>query len=100
MTKTPFLVFCLVFVITFGLAVGLASTNLGTLSRYRAPLLPFFAVLLLVLSKPLRKPSAEWPDRVAEGTAASRGAIVLPNAPEVVAVDRWRSRVWGADRES
>ena len=42
-TEDPFLVFCIVF------AVGLASTNVGTLSRYRAPLLPFFVALLLVL---------------------------------------------------
>lgn len=48
----PFLVFCIVFVIAFGIAVGLTSTNLGTLSRYRSPLLPFFAVTLLVLGKP------------------------------------------------
>jgi len=48
----PFLVFCVVFVIAFGIAVGLTSTNLGTLSRYRSPLLPFFAVTLLVLGKP------------------------------------------------
>jgi len=50
----PFLVFCVVFVITFGIAVGLASSNLGTLSRYRSPLLPFFIVLLVVLGKPVR----------------------------------------------
>ena len=49
----PFLVFCLVFVVAFGIAVGLASSNLGTLSRYRCLLLPFFVVLLLVLGKPL-----------------------------------------------
>lgn len=52
--EEPFLVFCVVFVITFGIAVGLASTNLGTLSRYRCPILPFFAVLLFVLQKPRR----------------------------------------------
>jgi hypothetical protein len=56
--EQPFLVFCLVFVVTFGIAVGLASSNLGTLSRYRAPLLPFFIVLLVVLSKPIRVGSA------------------------------------------
>jgi hypothetical protein len=49
----PFLVFCFVFVVAFGIAVGLASSNLGTLSRYRCLLLPFFVVLLLVLGKPL-----------------------------------------------
>jgi hypothetical protein len=52
--EQPFLVFCVVFVVTFGIAVGLASSNLGTLSRYRAPLLPFFVVLLVILSKPMR----------------------------------------------
>jgi len=50
----PFLVFCVVFVIAFGIAVGLTSTNLGTLSRYRSPILPFFAVLLFVLGRPRR----------------------------------------------
>jgi hypothetical protein len=52
--EDPFLVFCVVFAVTFGIAVGLASTNLGTLSRYRSPILPFFAVLLLVLQTPRR----------------------------------------------
>lgn len=47
----PFLVFCSVFVAALALAVGLASTNLGTLSRYRSPLLPFFVVLLVALGK-------------------------------------------------
>lgn len=51
-TEDPFLVFCIVFVVAFGTAVGLASTNVGTLSRYRAPLLPFFVALLLVLVRP------------------------------------------------
>jgi hypothetical protein len=55
--EDPFLVFCVVFVVAFGTAVGLASTNVGTLSRYRAPLLPFFAALLLVLFKPISRPS-------------------------------------------
>jgi hypothetical protein len=50
----PFLVFCIVFVLAFGIAVGLASSNLGTLSRYRSPLVPFFVVLLVAVGKPLR----------------------------------------------
>ena len=48
----PFLVFCLVFVVAFGIAVGLTSTNLGTLSRYRSPILPFFVALLFILQRP------------------------------------------------
>jgi hypothetical protein len=50
----PFLVFCIVFVVAFGIAVGLTSANLGTLSRYRSPILPFFAIVLFVLQKPRR----------------------------------------------
>jgi hypothetical protein len=53
----PFLVFCLVFVVAFGIAVGLVSSNLGTLSRYRSLIVPFFAVLLLVLGWPRRATS-------------------------------------------
>jgi hypothetical protein len=52
--REPFFVFCLVFVLSFGIAAGLASTNLGTLSRYRCPILPFFVLLLLVLQRPQR----------------------------------------------
>jgi hypothetical protein len=46
--RSPILMFGVAFVLTFGVAVGLASTNLGTLSRYRVPLMPFWAVLLVV----------------------------------------------------
>lgn len=55
--EEPFLVFCCVFVVAFGIAVGLTSTNLGTLSRYRSPILPFFALLLLVLGRKRRMAS-------------------------------------------
>jgi hypothetical protein len=48
LTRSPTLMFALVFVLTFGVAVGLTSTNLGTLSRYRIPMVPFFAALLLL----------------------------------------------------
>lgn len=50
--KSPMLMFCVVYAFSFAVAVGLASTNLGTLSRYRIPMVPFFAALLLVLSAP------------------------------------------------
>ncbi|MEM9727615.1 MAG: hypothetical protein AAF997_03455 [Myxococcota bacterium] len=50
----PFLVFCVVFVVAFGVAAGLTTTNLGTLSRYRSPILPFFAMLLFVAQRPRR----------------------------------------------
>ncbi len=47
---SPLLLSCAVFVVVFGIAVGLASTNLGTLSRYRSPLVPFFVLLVGTLS--------------------------------------------------
>jgi hypothetical protein len=49
---SPPLAFCAVFCAIFGVGVGLTTTNLGTLSRYRMPLIPFFAALLLVLDAP------------------------------------------------
>lgn len=46
---SPVLVCCLVFVLSLALGTGLATSNLGTLSRYRAPMMPFFFTLLLLL---------------------------------------------------
>lgn len=60
--RRPFLSFCAMFVLVFGTCVGLATTNMGTLSRYRMPLIPFFAVLLLAL---MARPPAQG--RRAEG---------------------------------
>lgn len=47
--SSPPLAFSAVFVVTFGIAVGLNTLNLGTLSRYRIPMMPFFVVLLVGL---------------------------------------------------
>ena len=49
MRTSPVLVFCGVFVVLFGLGVGLSTTNLGTLSRYRIPMMPLYAMILLML---------------------------------------------------
>jgi hypothetical protein len=48
-TATPMLMFCLVFIFIFGIGVGLTTTNMGTLSRYRMPLVPFLWCIALVL---------------------------------------------------
>lgn len=48
---SPGLAFCALFVVGFGVGVGLTTTNLGTLSRYRMPLVPFFTVLLVALGE-------------------------------------------------
>lgn len=48
-TASPALMFCFVFTIVVGLGTGLSTSNLGALSRYRAPMVPFYALLLLTL---------------------------------------------------
>ncbi len=48
---SPALLFCLVFTLALAIGTGLATTNMGTLSRYRAPMMPFFFTLLLVLDE-------------------------------------------------
>jgi len=52
---SPILMFFLVFSITFGVAIGLGTANLGTLSRYRVPLMPFYTGLILVLDHVVMK---------------------------------------------
>lgn len=53
--KDPVLVFCLVFTLTCGAAIGLATTNIGTLSRYRMPMMPFYVLLLTLTYHRLRQ---------------------------------------------
>ncbi len=52
--KSPLLLFCIAFVGSFAVCVGLATSNLGSLSRYRVPMMPFYATLLLVLLQKAR----------------------------------------------
>ncbi len=47
LTKRPEWVFSAVFVFVLALGVGLASTNLGTIARYRTPFVPLYALILL-----------------------------------------------------
>lgn len=54
-SNEPFLIFCTIYVFIFAVALGLAAPNLGTLSRYRIPMVPIFWVLVFVLLPP-KKP--------------------------------------------
>lgn len=63
---SPALMFCLVMTLALGLGTGLSSPNLGTLSRYRTPMMPFFFIMLLLLryreqTAPVRAPMARLP---------------------------------------
>jgi hypothetical protein len=57
--SSPALTFCAFFVVSFGIGVGLTTTNLGTLSRYRMPLVPFFGLLLMALVRTRQVATAE-----------------------------------------
>lgn len=48
--RTPGLICAFAFVVLFGAIVGIATTNVGTLSRYRIPMMPFYVSVLLILS--------------------------------------------------
>ena len=45
----PFLLFCLLFSLSFAFAVGIVTYNFGSLVRYKIPMLPFYAAALVVL---------------------------------------------------
>ncbi len=45
----PFLVFCLLFSLSFAFAIGIATYNFGSLVRYKIPMLPFYVAALVVL---------------------------------------------------
>lgn len=47
--SSPALIAALVFTLLFGVGVGLATTNFGSLSRYRMPLVPFYSTVVLIL---------------------------------------------------
>lgn len=49
--RIPTFAFLLVFVTIFGVGVGLGTTNMGTLSRYRVPMMPLYFFLLFMLVK-------------------------------------------------
>lgn len=45
----PNVLFCLVLSVTFAFAVGVSTFNFGTLARYKIPLLPFYALALILI---------------------------------------------------
>ncbi len=47
----PMLIFCFIFSILFAFGVGLATSNFGSLVRYRIPLMPFYIMVLLILNQ-------------------------------------------------
>jgi hypothetical protein len=54
--RNPLLRFALCFTVLFGTGVGLATTNMGTLSRYRIPLMPLFGPIIFYLYNRAQSP--------------------------------------------
>ncbi len=49
LASNPVVLFCLLFSLTTGVIVGLVAFNFGTLVRYKAPVLPFYFIALILL---------------------------------------------------
>ena len=77
--QEPLLPTCLVFVILFGVGIGVSTPNLGTLSRYRIPLIPFFAALFLIMESHTLRYREEFPSstrRTAPSVSSPRLAVL------------------------
>lgn len=72
--SSPIASFCATFTLLFGTAVGLATTNFGSLSRYRIPMIPFFAVLVVLVTMQVSRGRAPTVRRtVRRGNVLERG---------------------------
>lgn len=47
--RKPDVAFCISFTIIYAFAVGVSTFNFGTLSRYKIPMVPFFAVAIVLI---------------------------------------------------
>jgi hypothetical protein len=56
---SPMFLTCVIFVVLFGSAVGIATPNLGTLSRYRIPLIPFYMAVLIIVESCRPQPRSQ-----------------------------------------
>jgi len=58
---SPIVLFALTFLMIGGIAIGLATTNFGTLSRYRVPIMPFYAVIVVFMNSvvPVRREAVD-----------------------------------------
>ncbi|MEZ4326484.1 MAG: hypothetical protein R3B40_14820, partial [Polyangiales bacterium] len=72
---SPALAFALVYCVVLGIGVGLATTNLGTLSRYRTPFYGTFVTLLVLMYVPSQwlAATSKAEREVGDGMAHARG---------------------------
>ncbi len=55
----PNILFCFIFSLVFAFGVGVSTFNFGTLARYKIPLLPFYALGLVLMVNKIKKPKEE-----------------------------------------
>jgi hypothetical protein len=60
----PVLIMCFVFSIVFAAAIGSTALNFGSLSRYKIPCLPFYLVMVIVLSGQAGLSLPKWLKRI------------------------------------
>jgi hypothetical protein len=73
--RSPDILASVTFVLSFSFAVGLATTNLGTLSRYRLPMMPFYIyVVAAAHALPARRDARR---RAAAERVRSRGETLV-----------------------
>ncbi len=71
----PVIVLCVLNTVFAGTAIGLATTNFGTLSRYRIPVLPFYATIAVALAaEGSRSTLSRMRSTTASGARAELGA--------------------------
>lgn len=49
MVSNPFILFCFGFSVIFAFSVGISTFNFGTLVRYKIPMMPFYALFLVLI---------------------------------------------------
>ena len=69
----PFMTFAFTFTLVAGIAIGLATTNLGTLSRYRVPMFPFYVAMIAYMF-PLRQKAVATARAAVRRTRATAGS--------------------------
>lgn len=79
---TPEGVFLTVYSVSLAVGIGLTSTNLGTLSRYRIPMYAHFLVVLLLAAAVLARRAAEAAASTPEKPTGPRQRIALPSTPK------------------
>lgn len=80
--ERPYLFFSAIFVLSFGTAVGITTTNLGSMSRYRTPMMPFYlGSVLAVRARILARRKVEAAERAARRT----GLVTQAAAAEAAA---------------